>query len=194
MKMHPNKSMRIVPLKAYRASQRGVALMVVLVLLLIMTLLGLASLRGGLLQDRMTSGEYDRSLAFQAAEGALREAEARLLAGGYTFPTSGTACVAGLCPKPDATVTGFQDRWLDPAFNASSCTTNCWYTASVGVGTLGIRPQYFIELMGPAANWFGCDQLVPMQSNCLTPRYRITARSTASNRAAVVLQSNFAAP
>jgi type IV pilus assembly protein PilX len=157
---------------AMPATQRGVALMVVLVMLLIMTLLGLASLRGGLLQDRMTSGEYDRSLGFQAAEGALREAEARLKAGGYTFPASGCS---------------FKDRWLDSSFAG-------WNNATLSVGTLGITPQYFIELMGPAPNWAGCDQLVPMQANCLTPRYRITARSTGSDRAAVILQSNFAAP
>jgi type IV pilus assembly protein PilX len=170
---------------AMPATQRGVALMVVLVMLLIMTLLGLASLRGGLLQDRMTSGEYDRSLGFQAAEGALREAEARLKAGGYTFPASG--CSSGLCAKPDPTVVGFKDRWLDSSFAG-------WNNATLSVGTLGITPQYFIELMGPAPNWAGCDQLVPMQANCLTPRYRITARSTGSDRAAVILQSNFAAP
>lgn len=166
-------------------AQRGVVLAIVLILLVVITLLGLVSLRGTLLEERMTSGEYDRSLAFQAAEGALREAEARLYAGGYTFPGSG--CTTGLCAKPDPTVPGFVDRWKDPTFTG-------WYTTSISVGTLGITPQYFIELMGPAPNWVGCDQQVPMQPNCFTPRYRITARSSASGRAAVLLQSNFAAP
>lgn len=175
------------------AAQRGVALMVVLVLLLMMTLLGLASLRGGLLQDRMTSGEYDRSLGFQAAEGALREAEARLAAGGYVFPGAGNPCNSGLCPTPDPTAVGFVDRWLDPDCEPTAINP-CWVNATLGVGPLAITPQYFIELMGPAPNWPGCDQLVPMQANCLTPRYRITARSSANNRAAVILQSNYAAP
>ena len=174
--------------KSLPATQRGVALIVVLILLLVMTLLGLASLRGSLLEDRMTSGEYDRSLGFQAAEGALREAEARLTTAGIkaAFPTA-DPCVTGLCAKPDPTVVGFKDRWVDPAFTG-------WNTAAISVGSLGITPQYFIEVMGPAANWIGCDQEVPMQPNCLTPRYRITARSAAVNRAAVLLQSNYAAP
>lgn len=177
MNIHQRKSIPV--------TQRGVALIVVLILLLVMTLLGLASLRGSLLEDRMTSGEYDRSLGFQAAEGALREAEARLN-GPVTFPA--VDCDAtGLCAKPDPTVNGFKNRWVDPAFAG-------WKTAAISVGSLGITPQYFIELMGPAANWVGCDQEVPMQPNCKTPRYRITARSSANNRAAVLLQSNYAAP
>ena len=62
------------PMVAAR-QQRGVALIVVLILLLIMTLLGLASLRGTLMEERMTSSLYDRSLSFQAAEAALRQGE-----------------------------------------------------------------------------------------------------------------------
>lgn len=56
--------------------QSGAALVIVLLLLLVMTLLGLASLRATLLEERMSGALYDRSLAFQAAELAMREAEA----------------------------------------------------------------------------------------------------------------------
>ena len=59
--------------------QRGVALVVVLILLLIVTLLGLASMRGALLEERMSGNLYDRSLSFQAAERALREAQERIV-------------------------------------------------------------------------------------------------------------------
>src|SRR3546814_12700111 len=58
------------------AQQRGVALVIVLILLLVMTLLGLASMRGTLLEERMSGNLFDRSLAFQAAEAALRPGEA----------------------------------------------------------------------------------------------------------------------
>jgi type IV pilus assembly protein PilX len=56
--------------------QRGAALIIVLLLLLVMTLLGLSSLRSTLLEERMTGAMFDRSLAFQVAESALREGEA----------------------------------------------------------------------------------------------------------------------
>lgn len=55
--------------------ESGISLIVVLLLLLVMTLLGLAVLRGTLLEERMSANMYDRSLAFQVAEGALRDAE-----------------------------------------------------------------------------------------------------------------------
>ena len=58
-----------------RRRQSGVALIVVLILLMVMTLLGLASLRGTLMEERMSANLFDRSLAFQAAESALREAD-----------------------------------------------------------------------------------------------------------------------
>ena len=55
--------------------QRGVALVVSLILLLVATIVGLAASRGTLLQERMSANSYDRSLAFQRAESALRAAE-----------------------------------------------------------------------------------------------------------------------
>ncbi|MFZ5655908.1 MAG: PilX N-terminal domain-containing pilus assembly protein [Pseudomonadota bacterium] len=44
-------------------------------LLLIVTLLGLAGIRGAMLQERMAANAYARAQAFQAAEAALREGE-----------------------------------------------------------------------------------------------------------------------
>lgn len=166
------------------ARQRGVVLLVVLVLLLIMTLLGLASLRGTLMEQRMSANTYDRNLSFQAAESGLREGEA-VLDGNPASTSFVSACTNGLCSKPVA-ASGTKDRWLDSAFTGWNNGTN----VSTAAGT----PQYFIEIMGPAANWPGCDQEVPIHPNCLTPRYRVTARNAlVADRAQVVLQSNYAA-
>src|SRR3546814_17172616 len=55
--------------------QRGASLIVVLILLLVVTLLGLAALRTTILQERMSANLFDRSLSFQAAETALREGQ-----------------------------------------------------------------------------------------------------------------------
>ncbi len=65
--------MRMTHLGPYR--QRGISLIVILLLLLVMTLIGLAVLRTTLLQERMSANLRDRSLSFQAAEAALRDAE-----------------------------------------------------------------------------------------------------------------------
>ena len=59
----------------FSRKQRGAILIVALIFLMVMTVLILASIRGTVMQERMASNLYDRSLAFQAAEAALREAE-----------------------------------------------------------------------------------------------------------------------
>lgn len=51
--------------------QSGVALVISLMLLVAVTLVGLASIRGTALQEQMAGNHYDREVAFQAAEAAL---------------------------------------------------------------------------------------------------------------------------
>jgi len=166
--------------------QRGVALLVVLMLLLIMTLLGLASLRGALMEERMAAGTFDRGLMFQAAESALREAEART-ATTKSFQYT-DSCTAGLCGRPNPTnQDAYVDRWLlanPPFVNAAAVTAD----------GISVTPGYFIEYMGEAPNWPGCDREVPIQAGCLGPRYRITARAQAEGRSEVVLQSSYTSP
>lgn len=58
-----------------QSEQRGSALIIGLVFLLILTIVGLSSMRGTTLQERMAGNVRDRNLAFQAAEAALRDGE-----------------------------------------------------------------------------------------------------------------------
>lgn len=166
------------------AQQRGVALVIVLILLLVMTLLGLASMRGTLLEERMSGNLYDRSLAFQAAEAALRQGEA-LAVTKPVFPVAGCDA-AGLCATPDPNVAPLE-RWLDPAFVG-------WVDSTTSLGTTAGTPQFFVEDMGLAPNWPGCNREMDVSANCLSRRFRVTARSIAADRAQVILQSNVAAP
>lgn len=154
--------------------------MVVLILLLVMTVLGLASLRSTILEERMTSNLLDRSLAFQVAEAGLREAEATLTPNPTNFPAA-PDCVNGLCARPDPAAT---ERWLDDGFNG-------WQTASVFDRSTD-APQYIIEDMGEGPNWRDCEKLSPIHPLCLTPRYRVTVRSQQAGRASVLLQTVFA--
>ena len=177
--------------RVHPGRQRGVALLVVLILLLVMTLLGLASLRGSLMEERMSAGLYDRSLGFQATEAALREAEA-LIAGGVAFPTSG--CVNGLCALRTDVTTADLARWVDPA----TPWRNSLVTLAVdsdGDGTaITTTPQFVVEQMGEAPNWPGCDREIPINPSCVSPRFRVTARSNEANRAQVLLQSTVSTP
>jgi type IV pilus assembly protein PilX len=160
--------------------QCGASLVVVLLLLLIMTLLGLAAMRGTIMEERMTANMTDRNLAFQATEAALREGEA-LAQATIAPPTSG--CVNGMCAIPTASSI---DRWLDPSFNG-------WRAGTTTLTASAVQAEFFVEYMGEAPTWPGCEQVVPVLPLCLAPRYRITARTSSADnsRAEVLLQSNY---
>ena len=166
------------------ASQRGVALIVSLILLVVMTLLGLAAIRNVTMEERMAGYAYDRSLAFQATEAALRAAEL-LVESVKPMPTSGTGCnvvsLLMVCDTPAATAT---PRWQVASFAS-------WHdSATVGTSTLAVTPQYFAEYLG---NTFPCN---PGSSSDTMDckRYRISARSNdgTNGRASVMLQSVYA--
>ena len=180
--------MNIRPRNGIPAQQRGAALMVVLILLLVMTLLGLASLRGTLMEERMSAALFDRGLSFQAAEAALREGEARVAATGRAgFPAVDTGlCNGNLCDMPTAAQLG------TGTYVARADRDGAHWAAAAAVGALTATPQYFIEYMGQAPSWPKCDSEIPQHASCLKSRYRITARSTAADRAQVVLQTNYA--
>ncbi|KAB2924389.1 MAG: pilus assembly protein [Dechloromonas sp.] len=183
--------------------QSGAALIVALVFLVIMTMLGFSSIRIVLQEERMTGHTFDRSLAFQAAEAALRVGEAAAQAqsaaapvnkdfpgfGNYsdadnTCPSSGPSCSAGLCTQPDKDC---PNRWEDTGFADWADVTGLSLSDQVA-GT----PQYFVEYMGGG---FPCNPDKPSE-NLACSRYRVTARSanptTAEGRATVVLQSIYA--
>ena len=64
--------------KAGATAQQGVALVVALILLVVLTLVGFAAIRGTLIQQKMAANLYDRQIAFQSAEAGLRAAKLRI--------------------------------------------------------------------------------------------------------------------
>ncbi|MBT8090452.1 MAG: hypothetical protein KJO01_09620 [Gammaproteobacteria bacterium] len=58
-----------------RRRQRGVVLIVSLIMLLVVTLLAVSSMQGTSLEEKMAGNTRDRNLAFQTTESAVREAE-----------------------------------------------------------------------------------------------------------------------
>jgi type IV pilus assembly protein PilX len=164
--------------------QRGIALITSLILLVVMTLLGLAVIRSITQEERMAGQNYSRSLAFQATESALRTVE-ELIETKKPTPAAGAACAAlnGLmsCGAPLATDI---PRWNDTAFASWEALP------AVGSGTLAVTPQYFVEYLG---NTFAC-----RPGNATDPndckRYRITARSSdgTGGKTMVMLQSVYA--
>ncbi|UYB53885.1 PilX N-terminal domain-containing pilus assembly protein [Xanthomonas sp. AM6] len=177
--------MSTTPYPAPAARQAGVSLIVVLMLLLVMTLLGLAVVRGTLMQERMSGNLLDRSVNFQAAESALRQGEALALA--QTVVPTGNGCSGGVCGLPLANQ---PERWRDASFGG-------WVDASTSTRSASAsRTQFYIEYMGTAEAWFECnsDEKYTGQPICVRPMYRIVARSQAPGRSSVILQSSYIAP
>lgn len=79
-------------------SQKGAALLLSIIMLLIVTLLAVASMRGVILEERLVGNSRDRQAATNGAESALREAETRL-ANNFGPPVTTTNCtsIKNLC-------------------------------------------------------------------------------------------------
>lgn len=125
--------------KAYKR-QQGVALVIALILLFVVTLVGLAGIQSSSMQERMSSNMYDRSIAMQAAEAALRAAEAALTANADNFNKDCTAGVNQCDPFPPSTFIGGADsgiNWVDVG-NAYQLND------ALSAGTA----QYHIQLLG----------------------------------------------
>lgn len=167
-----------------RRKQSGVALIMSLILLVLMTLLGLAAIRGVTQQERMAANSQSRNVSFQAAEKTLRDIEAAIEAASpritQTAGTCATVSALMVCGPPAASDT---PRWRDASFNSWAN----WNT--IGTGALAITPQYFVEYLG---NSYSCNPAdAGAINNCY--RYRITARAGGSGgRAMVMLQSVYA--
>lgn len=64
--------------KSKAAAQSGAALVISLILLLLVSLVGLAAMRSTSMQEKMAGAMGDKNQAFQAAEAALRAGEANV--------------------------------------------------------------------------------------------------------------------
>lgn len=177
-------------------AQRGVALVVALILLLVATLIGLAASRGTTLQERMSSNTFDRALAFQRSEAALRFAETQITSDWRIANLGGIDCSVAACASvPTNAFTGTNANWrnVTSLYDVNDATTP---------GT----PQYYIAFIGTgrAENSFGtgANADTNMYGSANAPDnvayFRVTARSsepsTLGGRAIVVLQTTVRRP
>lgn len=202
--MKRNQKKRTVNMSSERP-QRGIALVVSLVLLVVVTLVGLAGMRGTILQERMAGGAYDRETAFQAAEAAL-------MMGAQSFINSRQVWDAEIESNASALDCSNQSCVSNPS---GKIPNNLWNSVPTGSAESEFSsidssnpPQYVVQLLGVcsstgAGTGFSgtTDQnvggppasLLNSQGTC----YRITARAldpTAAintDRAQVLLQATY---
>lgn len=135
--------------------QKGAALIVSLLILLVMTVLGVSAMSTSVLQERMANNHHQRQVAFQAAEAALRAAEGFLVTNITSVAALRTnfnnaAPVAGLYSERSP-VTGDNTRPLPAGVDLYDDTG--WLAAGnavevVTVNNVQQRPRYIVEYVG----------------------------------------------
>lgn len=131
------------------ARERGASLVVALIFLIILTILGLTAMRVATMEERMSGNSRDRSLAFQAAEAALRDAEADIVSSGRISGMTGAdaACTNGLCCNlsgltcVEPAVPVYSNKSLKAAPSVAYGT----YTGATAISGLPLPPRYLIE-------------------------------------------------
>jgi type IV pilus assembly protein PilX len=163
--------------------QRGAALIVSLVFLLILTIISVASLQTATMQERMAGNMKDTTIAFQAAEAALRNAEVDINTGAIGVFSGANGRYLS-CPDPD------DDR--------KACATPAWADySSVGWKTLPKKvpdaikqPEYIIQQLNRAAS-----KVAVLDADRTVARdgyFKIIARGYGvSDRSMVVLSTTF---
>ena len=177
--------MTSLPLTKLGNKQEGATLIVSLIVLVLMTIIGLAAMRGSIMQERMASNTRDLQLASQAAETALRDAENWLMAQ-VNEPIAGTSRVRLLNemhPAPNEA----RNWWEMPARGRNWWAENGIAYAGPALSNINSQPRYIIEhqsfipddlLIGTGVNNSGFNY------------YRITARgSGGSDQSRVLMQS-----
>ena len=144
--------------------QKGASLLIGLIFLFILTMLGLTALRVATLEERMSGNARDRSIAFQAAEAALRDAEHDIRCQKYDGAAASTlrtiGCISGavgadkdcstglccvvsglLCVEPTTPVHSNTSLSLSKAPSIAYGT----YTSAPALSGLSAQPRYLIE-------------------------------------------------
>ncbi|MHC8297819.1 pilus assembly PilX family protein [Pseudomonas sp. ZS1P83] len=143
-------------------SQRGMALLVSLVFLLLLTLIGLSSMQNATLQEKMAGSVILRNQSFQGAEAALRIGESAVQLDTYSLPVcSGTSQCA---PPAEASVL------TAAGFNSTSGVT--WIASGNGF--------YGVQNIGTTLT------AVNVPSNTSATLYRVTAVGIVGSSRSVV--------
>ena len=168
-------------------SQRGAVLIVALVLLLVLTILGTASVRDTAMEERMAGNFRDYSAALEAAETALRTGEIALgnstAFGNMTFSTAGTDGLYDIAAMSSS---------VDPIDDATVWDTVASSVLDKSNTLVSADPDYYIEEL-PEIDLPGSDLVVGFQDKPPPVQfYRVTGKGYGiSPNSEVILQSTY---
>jgi type IV pilus assembly protein PilX len=146
----------------FRRQQQGVVLIIALVILVLVTLVGLSTIRTTTMEERMAGNSRDRDKAFQAAEAAVQHCLGLVDANTYAA-TKLTPTSAGTSP-----------HW-ETAANWDTSSSNSFAVAiSDTTAKLAQDPRCMVETLGSSGS------------------YRVTGRAVgASAETVVMLQATY---
>ncbi len=137
------------------SKQTGFVLIVALILLLVLTILGLAAAQSTSIQERMAGNARDKDLAFQAAEAGLRAAE-NCVNTGMAICTNFSANANGVytfnadIPPPPST--NLNPLWKVPNFWGNAAYVLSYQTViGASLPSVASQPEFIIEKMPPVA-------------------------------------------
>ena len=174
------------------ASERGMVLVIGLVMVLLITIIGISAIRGSGLQESMAGNMRDRNVAFQAAESALREGEAEVSPAVKSLPAfTCTGTSKGLCPDQSKTPASSVIYWSSTQWGTTAKQT------TLAFEDVTSPPRYVVEVLevdigSSAAAEGSAIDVAGMQSTGDATPYRITAQGFGlSSDTQVVLQSSY---
>jgi type IV pilus assembly protein PilX len=166
-----------------KSRQAGAALVVALLMLLVMTVLGIASMGVTRLEERMAGNARDMDLAFQGAEAGLRDSEERI----RVMTSRPNTCATAPCAIWQ------QDHWT---LDLRDQLLSWWQANATEYGVAGTRevmdttrdPLVLTEDLGFVPDSLTVGHGPPEGRNF----YKITANSSgASDTANAVLESTY---
>lgn len=165
-----------------KRTQRGSALVLGLMFLVVLLMLTVGIMMSNSLETRMAGNSSDYNMAFQAAESALRDAEVDVLRNLGAASAFDTSCTSGLCLPA---VSG-APVWKTITWSSAAVTRNFGaFTAApplVGVG----RPKYIVERMAQLPPPFGESMSLRGPQSTGGVGHRITARASGTSPDTVV--------
>lgn len=178
-----------VPRSAPR-NQRGAALAISLIFLLILTLLGITAMSGSTVQERLAGNQRDLELAFEAAEAALRDGEIDLI-NRTAPPTPVTGACAGSCPVWELNARDFTteaETWWQSNAQEYRSAGSADLKPAAGASPLAEDPYFVIE----ERDFVRDTTQVPTTYGGPSGRYfyRVTARAVGASDDAVSILSS----
>ncbi len=137
------KTMSSHKFKQIARKQSGAILLTSLVFLLVLSMIVLAALRTGTLEERMAANARNRQVALQAAEAVLRSAEVALFTGVGTKSTFNSYnLAAGYYNAPSA---GIAAKWKTVDWSSATATL----TTGAALEGVSSAPRYIVEIITP---------------------------------------------